>query len=204
MRGPVRALIPPPPPPRPSLSLSLSLSLIRSLFPSWLSFSLSLSFVHPKVCLFLTSSCLVAILLCPPILFKLVQAPPAVPALRFLLPSSSRLDSSTLGAYESTQPDTTRVQRGEFGDPLLSRRGDASLRGKTRFRKARSSTDMLHNSSFFSLFSLLVLPVREYDFSSCKRTMNFTKTSALSFGRSDDRNFCTRNSEISICRIIKD
>lgn len=79
MRGPVRALIPPPPPPRPSLSLSLSLSLIRSLFPSWLSFSLSLSFVHPKVCLFLTSSCLVAILLCPPFSsssFRLLQQCP--------------------------------------------------------------------------------------------------------------------------------
>lgn len=50
------------------------------------------------------------------------------------LPPSSRLDSSTLGAYESTQPDTTRrVRRSATLD--VARMLEGRARGRTHFKK---------------------------------------------------------------------
>lgn len=132
MRGPVRALIPPPPPPSAFLSISLAPShppQAHSLLPPVLPRSF-----FPLV---------------PSILFRLVRAPP-MPTPRFLVPSSSRLDSSTLGAYESTQPDTTRVRRSEFGDPLLPRRGSA--REFKRRRILREHPLFIEITTLFSCF----------------------------------------------------
>lgn len=125
-----------------SLALSLSLAFSRSLARSFflpLSRSPRLRLTHPRgqpaPCF--RASRRAPSFLVPSILFRLVRAPP-VPTLRSRLPPSSRLDSSTLGAYESTQPDTTRIRRGEFGDPLpsASRRVlEGRARGRTRFKK---------------------------------------------------------------------
>lgn len=162
MRGPVRALIPPPPPPRPSLSLLLSFSVFLSFVRSFSLGSLSLSFAHPKVCLFLTSSCLVALLLCPPFSsssFGFLQQCPHSAFFSLHLPALTHQRSVPMRAR-------SLIRRGYNEESSAIRYFRAA--GVPRFEKRhvlrKRALRPIHNSSFFFFhyfhFYFNILPVR--------------------------------------------
>ena len=118
MRGPVRALIPPPPP--PSLTHSTLFGLAPFLAGILSARSRSRSFSSASFQL----------------LHEFFQHPLPYPTRPRFLSASSCLDSSTLGAYESTQPDTKGTTKRIRRSATLSPRG--CLRRserRTRFKK---------------------------------------------------------------------